>query len=126
MKNLLIALSMVIFFGYSTVQVEGQDTKEILIQDTLLTTLYPHITDAVAGHYGELTQYDLFDAEILDIKRKTQGGFSFTVKVQISPFEGAHNTIGKDTITLEVTPGMVTVVKYEHKELWTKNRFKYM
>jgi hypothetical protein len=73
-------------------------------------TLSVHITNAVAGNYGELTQFDLFDAEILDIKRQTEGGFSFTVKVQISPFKGAHNTIGKDTITLEVTPGMVTVI----------------
>lgn len=108
---------MVIFFGYSTVQAEIQDTKEKLIHDTLLTTLSPHITDAVTGHYGELTQYDLFDAEILDIKRQTEGGYSFTVKVQISPFIGAHNTIGKDTITLEVTPGMVKVIKYEPKEM---------
>lgn len=117
MKSLVIALLLVIFFGNSTVQAEIQDTKEKLIHDTLLTTLSPHITDAVAGHYGELTQYDLFDADILDIKRQTEGGYSFTVKIQISPFKGAHNTIGKDTITLEVTPGMVTVIKYEPKEM---------
>jgi hypothetical protein len=117
MKSLLIALSMVIVFGTSTVQAEVPDTKEKLIHDSLLTTFSPHITDAVAGHYGELTQYDLFDAEILDIKRQTEGGYSFTVIVQISPFKGAHNTFGKDTITMEVTPGMVTVIKYEHTEI---------
>ncbi|WP_028401371.1 DUF3888 domain-containing protein [Ectobacillus panaciterrae] len=117
MKRLLIALSMVLFFVCSTVQAEIQDTKERLIHDTLITTLTPHIANAVAGHYGELTQFDLFDAEFLDIKRQTEGGYSFTVKVQILPFEGAHNTIGKDTITMDVNTGNVRVIKYEHKDL---------
>jgi hypothetical protein len=116
MKRLLFALSMVIFFGSSTVQAEIKDTKEKLINDTLLTTLSPHITNAVSGHYGELTQYDLFGAEILDINREREGGFSFIIKVQISPFKGPHNKIGEDTITMEVTPAFVTVIKYEHKD----------
>jgi hypothetical protein len=41
--------------------------------------------------------------------------------IQISTFKGAHNTIGKDTLTMEVTPSMVTVIKYEHKELLITN-----
>lgn len=117
MKGLLIALSMVMLFGYTTAEAAKQNSREKLIHDILLTTLSPHITNAVTGHYGELTQYALFDAKILDINRRTEGGYSYTVKVEILPFEGAHNTIGKDTITMEVNSAYITVIKYEHKDM---------
>jgi hypothetical protein len=93
-----------------------------VIYDTLLTTLDPYISDAIVKHYGEPKQYSLSDAKVINITRKSEGGFSFIVKVQIKTFELALNPpYGKETILFEVTPTGVVVVDYKHEgDQWEK------
>ncbi|MGD6967794.1 DUF3888 domain-containing protein [Rossellomorea vietnamensis] len=79
------------------------ENDQTVITNAFLTTLSPHIGNAVTGHYGELTQYALYDIEILNIKRTHDGRtFGFNIVLKVYPFKEAHNYIGADTLTLEV------------------------
>jgi hypothetical protein len=82
----------------------------------LLTTLYPNINDVIINHYGYLKQYALFGSKVLEIKRESEGGYSFTVKVQVVTFEHAHsNPYGTETISFNVSPLGVRLISFEHK-----------
>jgi hypothetical protein len=58
----------------------------------------------------------LFWTKILDIKRKSEGEYTFTVKLQARTFEHAHSSpIGIETITMDVSPFGVKIINFEHK-----------
>jgi hypothetical protein len=40
--------------------------------------------------------------------------FGFEIMLQVSPYLGAHNSIGTDLITFRISSGEVTVEKFEH------------
>lgn len=91
--------------------VKNQDLK-----DSLLATLNPHIFNAVVGYYGAPKQYDLFDAEILDLQNIKPGSFDFTATIRITTFSGSHNPpYGIDTIKMSINSYQVIVEKFEHK-----------
>jgi len=54
-----------------------------------------------------------FDAFPVD---KTQLGTVFEMKVEVLPYLGAHNSIGKDQITLGISYGDSKVLGYKHME----------
>lgn len=115
--NLLITGS-ILFLLMKPYQIEASpinlDNK--LLNDTLLTTLSPYITDQINNYYGEYKQFGLSDAEILSINRESEGGYSFKVKVQVETFEHAHNPpYGKETITFEINPAGVKAIEFNHK-----------
>ncbi|WNR45053.1 DUF3888 domain-containing protein [Paenibacillus roseipurpureus] len=98
-------------------QPSSKETTEKLTHDTLLTTLFPYLQQAVTSYYGHPKQFDLFNAKILHIKREREGGFGFIVNVQVKTFEGAHNPpYGTETITIDVNPARVSVTDYKHKD----------
>lgn len=105
----LLIIFLCIFPSYSFAE-----SQEELLKDTFLVTLFPHITNALTGYYGELTQYS--DENVISITRSNEGGNDFNVVVKITPFVGAHNPIGTDTLTLNITPGGVTVINYKHEK----------
>ncbi|WP_142323985.1 DUF3888 domain-containing protein [Bacillus sp. AFS017274] len=87
-----------------------------LVYDTLLTLLDPYISEEVINYYGYHKQYGLFDAKIIRLIRKSEGGFSFWVTVQVITFEHAHNPpYGKETITFDVSPFGVKMINFIHK-----------
>jgi hypothetical protein len=98
--------------GYNHTPSEG--SIEELYKDIIVTLIEPYITKEVEKYYGQLLQYDLFDVEFLEIHRSEYRSFSFVIKLQISPFVGAHNTIGIDNITLKVSSGKTEVYKFQH------------
>ncbi|MEH7386432.1 DUF3888 domain-containing protein [Bacillus sp. JJ1521] len=49
------------------------ESQEELLKDTFLATLFPHITNALTGYYGELTQYS--DEKVISITRSKEGGY---------------------------------------------------
>ncbi|MGE6376689.1 DUF3888 domain-containing protein [Peribacillus muralis] len=115
-KSLFISL-MVIFLAVTSPVDSKAKNDDKLLSDAFITTLSPHIGNAVTGHYGELTQYALYDVKIISIKRTQSGrSFGFIVVVKIFPFEKAHNYIGADTLTLSVEPSGVNVKNYIHEE----------
>lgn len=116
MKKCLIISSIVFCLLICSPNNIKAENDEFILPDAFLTTLTPHIDNAVVGYYGELTQYALYDTEIISIERTQTGRvYSFTVVIKIFPFEKAHNYIGEDTLTLEVVPSGVNVTSYEHE-----------
>ncbi|MBM7604800.1 hypothetical protein JOC75_002804 [Metabacillus crassostreae] len=115
-KCLVISLMVISLILLSPISLKAENDK-YLLPDAFLTTLTTHIDNAVVGYYGELTQYALYDTEIISIERTQTGRvFSFTVVIKIFPFEKAHNYIGEDTLTLEVVPSGVSVTSYKHQK----------
>ncbi|MBK3496322.1 DUF3888 domain-containing protein [Viridibacillus sp. YIM B01967] len=92
------------------------DVDNKLLNDTLLTTLDPYITEGIEQYYGYSKQYGLYDAKIISIKRNSDGGFDFTVKVLVTTFEAAHNPpYGKETMTFKISPMGVNRISYTHE-----------
>lgn len=90
-------------------------SKEELYQDIYNTLLFPYIQSAIDAYYKKPVSFDLFGVKTLQITRP-QGyrTFTFIIKLQLLPFIGAHNSIGMDNITLEISPGEVKMIKFEH------------
>ncbi|MBU3143992.1 DUF3888 domain-containing protein [Clostridium sp. CF012] len=90
-------------------------SKEELYQDIYNTLLSPYIQNAIDAYYKKTVSFDLFGIKTLQITRP-QGyrTFGFIIKLQLLPFVGAHNSIGMDNITFEISPGEVNLIKFEH------------
>ncbi|SEN15287.1 DUF3888 domain-containing protein [Lihuaxuella thermophila] len=122
MKKIGFAVLIVCLFTLSLPGVAGaepDESREKLITDAFKTTLIRAIDDAIVGYYGKREKsFGIYDMRVKDIQRTMQGGFAFLVKVQVETFEGPHNPpYGRETITLEVGPGGISVVKFEHDDI---------
>ena len=120
MNKSLISICLLLVFSTLMTHpkvTNAMDDNNKLIDEAFITSLSGPITNAVTGYYGELTQFGLYDSKIIEIKKAENEEYSFTVIVGISPFKGAHNTIGQDKVTLEISPFGATVIKYEHNEI---------
>jgi hypothetical protein len=89
--------------------------------DLIVTLLYPYIEEPVENFYKQYIIYGaLFsqdELKILSIEKPKDSFYSFTIVIEITPYLGPHNTIGRDRITLTVSPdGKVTLNKFEHIE----------
>lgn len=95
-----------------------EDTKEELYKDIFITMLHPCIEQAINDYYGKPYNYAPYDITILNVER--QNGyrtFTFLIKLQVMPYVGAHNTVGVDNLTIEVSyERECKVVKFEHIE----------
>jgi hypothetical protein len=126
--SLVITTTSSIYSVHAEPQTSSQETEEKLLHDTLITTLDPHIQEAIANYYGYPKQFALFWTKVMNIKREQQGGYSFTVKLQAKTFEHAHSSpIGIETITMNVSPFGVKIINFEHNgDEWEQKieRFK--
>ncbi|MBS7528954.1 DUF3888 domain-containing protein [Hazenella sp. IB182353] len=112
---LIIMFSCYVFLsiGRFTSANEYPITRD-LKDDVLIATLSPAIYSSITGHYGKTR---LFDSEkILSIEQDDPGSNVYTVQVQVTSFEGAHNPpYGLETVTLRVSFPGITVVDFKHK-----------
>ena len=114
---LYITSSLFIFLiqPYS-IKASQNEVNNKLLNDSLLTTLYPYISEGVEDYYGYHKQFGLYDAEILSIKRESEGSFSFKAKVQVNTFEHALNPpYGKETMIFNVSPMGIKRISYVHE-----------
>ncbi|WP_291582432.1 DUF3888 domain-containing protein [Clostridium sp. UBA6640] len=75
-----------------------------LCNEALLSMLYPYITTSIEKRFGIDRQFDLFDANIVSIKRPSEE-FQFYIVVEVDTFTGAHNPPGGTaTITFSTSP----------------------
>ena len=84
-----------------------------------MTLLLPYINEAVKNYYesrtGVVPGVDPWEPKVLMIERPNVfRTFLFKIKLEISPYLGAHNSIGVDHITLLVSAGEVKVINFEH------------
>lgn len=103
-------------------QLPNADTKELLYRDIFMTLLMPKIDDAIDNFYGKylnvLPREDPWAIKILDIERPNGDRTSlFIIKLQVLPYLGPHNSIGRDNITIRVRYGSEPeTLKFEHLE----------
>ncbi len=96
--------------------ISPEGSKEELYQDIFMAMLNPYIQKAVNDYYGNYFVVDPF-AKILSIERPNGYRTSyFIIKLQVMPYQGAHNTVGIDNITLSVSTSGAKVEKFEHIE----------
>ncbi|MFU7517402.1 DUF3888 domain-containing protein [Clostridium sp. HCS.1] len=107
----------------------SEGSVEELYKDIIVTLLEPVISNEVTSHYGRPLQYDLFSIDFLSIERPNYRSFTFVIKLQISPFVGAYNTIGIDEIIIRISPGETKVEEFKHIKSfpippWLKGYYK--
>lgn len=140
----LLLNNLLIYFPPSTFAIEPvNDSKngihskytpregsiEELYKDIIVTLLYSVIDNEVETYYGRPLEYDLFSIDFLSIERPNYRSFTFVIKLQISPFIGAHNTIGIDEIIIRISPGETKVEEFKHIKSfpippWLKGYYK--
>jgi len=92
-----------------------QINKDQQLQDALLTTLSPYISEGIIDYYGYDKSYGLSNAKIMRIQRKEKGEFSFTVDVRVNTFETAENPpYGKETLQFEISPKGIKLLDFAH------------
>jgi hypothetical protein len=118
MKFLTTAiLSMILLFSFPLVGVTQSADSDEVLKDVLLTILNPEINTAITGYYGKPRQYGLYDAEIINIFRDREGGFTFRVKVLVKTFVGPHNPpYGNETLLLTIDPAGAYVEEFIHQD----------
>ncbi|MCP1184206.1 DUF3888 domain-containing protein [Paenibacillus sp. 1781tsa1] len=84
-----------------------------------LTILNPYIAREITSYYQEnhmpVPGYGLYDMNVLELKRRTQGGYSFRTVLEVRTFYGPHNPpYGKEIITFDIDTANVTMVNYVH------------
>jgi hypothetical protein len=93
-----------------------EGSKEELYQDIFLTMLNSCIQNSINNYYGKLYPVDPV-VKILSIQRSNgYRTFYFVIKVEVMPYQGAHNSVGLDHITLSVDISGAKVERFEHIE----------
>lgn len=90
-----------------------------LYQDVFVTLLDPYIRKAIDDYYDQFLttspMYSPGDVEILNVERPMgYRSFLYTIKLQIQPYVGPHESVGIDQLTISVSAGEVKVEKFEH------------
>ena len=98
----------------------------VRLNDMVITLLMPPIRVAVNDFYEPYltinpTVATYYGSEIVRIQggeRIREGIYNshYTVTVDVLPYVGPHQSVGKDRITLSVRPDGVAVTNYEHLE----------
>ncbi|MCY6370646.1 DUF3888 domain-containing protein [Clostridium ganghwense] len=125
MKKIFIPVLLIILISFSSKNVysytssytkQMKDTnQQELYKGSLLSLLYPYISDEVDKYYGYPKQFDLWDAKILSIK-KTPERFEYEITVQVETFTGPHNPPrGIETITILTSPTGTKAINFKHE-----------
>lgn len=97
----------------------SQDSKkdaEELYQDIFITLLNPVINNSIKKQYGGWVPYDIWDIKVLNAERINSGRtIGFILKIEVMPYQGAHNSIGIDHLTIRILCDREPeVIKFEH------------
>lgn len=100
-----------------------KDPEEELMMDLFLSVILPNIQTAVSNYYAEFLTNDPlvypYEIKILNMERLGQGhSFQFVVTVEVMPVVGPHISVGKDLVTLDVSPGNVALKEFKHLETY--------
>jgi hypothetical protein len=93
-----------------------QESETETFKNMVITLIKPYVDNAIADYYSEYMvcppREDPFSYEFLSIVKNSN--YSYTLKLQVQPFVGPHNSVGLDHITLKIDTEGVTIEKYEH------------
>lgn len=120
MRRITAFAAAIIILGFFmvTTAAAAESKKEISVdaaEQVIIDLLYQPTAAAVAGYYGEPTQF--WHPEILSIQ-KVADSRNYEVVLQVETFQGPHNPpYGLETITFYVGPiGQSQLVHYDHRD----------
>ncbi|MEK3708283.1 DUF3888 domain-containing protein [Paenibacillus sp. FSL R7-0198] len=92
-----------------------QENYKPLALTMLNSYIAREITNYYQANHKPVPSYGLYDIHVLELKRRTQGGYNFRTVLEVRTFYGPHNPpYGKEIITFEIDPTNVTMVNYVH------------
>ena len=133
-KILRFLLVVILAFTYSSpcLAMEAEEkpldiNDSTRLSDMVITLLMPELINTVNAFYSRYlsenpTVMPYSGSHITDIKggeliHEGIQNSEYIVIVEVLPYVGAHNSVGKDRITIHVYPwGTATVEKHEHLE----------
>jgi hypothetical protein len=112
-KRILMFIIITCFLQLTTASA-GKSSE---IETILLKILTPQMQEAVSEYYSPYLTYPptvaYYEARIYEVTNNE-------VCVELLPYVGAHNPVGRDQITFDITgSGAVTVKEYLHLESYT-------
>lgn len=129
MKKRLIAIFLVIVLIVhwaepcsAEMKPEPQESKELMFQDMLMLFLLPHINKKVGEIYSNILKYSPMDypyfVDVIHVERVNGfRGFHFLITLEVVPTTGPHIAVGKDSITMDISPTnpeKVKIVGWKH------------
>lgn len=125
-KSIVLLLAVILLLGSFFIFLLKVDSKNTSIQANSGTDdqdavveflLFPEIGKDVERFYKPYFNFppniDLVSMDILDINRVPSG---YDVTLQIFPYLGAHNSIGKDIVTMNITTNSIATKEFKHVE----------
>ena len=100
-------------------------SKPTVEENVIITPIWPNIEAAVKSYYSEYISGDVsvapYDAKIIAVDDKSKSEVwarvhKYMVTIDVMPFIGAHNYLGKDRVVIGVDIGNATKV-YDFKHL---------
>lgn len=97
------------------------ESKEELYQDVFLILLQPYIQDKIIDYYsdllGEPPMVDPYFIKVLSVERPHgDRTFEFIINLEVSPYIGPHNFVGRDYFTFHIGAGLLEIENFEHKK----------
>ncbi|WP_278245190.1 DUF3888 domain-containing protein [Clostridium sp. MSTE9] len=80
----------------------------------LRPTIQQGVDDYYKRYFTETPGVGSGPVEILDIRKDSNGGYDITVNVL--PYYGPHNSVGKDQMLLYVTENSTEIKSFQHLE----------
>ncbi|MCR8643286.1 DUF3888 domain-containing protein [Paenibacillus sp. N1-5-1-14] len=102
------------------VTLPDHDSRELQVQDMLVLFLAPYIQSKLNETYSGVLKvppiFYPYEVQWIEVKRVNGfRGFDFLTTIDVTPSIGAHNTIGKDRFTFEISPIVhVKLIDYAH------------
>lgn len=125
MKKVLVFV--MVFFTLSGIwsfaaTAQDEESKDTLCNDVIITAIAPAIDKAIDDYYKTIWKYTPgygpSYAKITNIERPNGDRTAyFIIEVEVEPYLGPHNTVGKDRVLIELGWGdPPKVLKFEHLE----------
>lgn len=120
----LLVFGFIGYIGKITIETNNifqpaEKSTEELYQDVFITLLLPYMQEEVSNYYGKVKgEYPVVDpyfVNVLSVVRPSgYRTYRFIIKLEVLPYIGSHNAVGRDNITIMVGYREVKVIKYEH------------
>jgi len=93
-----------------------EESKELMFQDMLMLFLLPHIEKKIDEIYSDILAYSPevypYYIDVTHVERVNGfRGFHFLITLEVVPTTGPHIVVGKDTLTLDISPKNLDNVK---------------
>lgn len=121
MRRIIMIAGMLFICFVSTVQSASENNENPLCKAVIARLLSPHIQEEINNYYKPILKnpptYAPFYGTEIRCDRASTNETKYSVTATVSPYVGAHISIGVDEITFSVgLNGDVQTISYKHIE----------